>query len=77
MKSNRKPRSISVRRTKSQDEPRKTYKSFTCPDTAAICGELAEELEATGFEGTDCLDGCAKALPWLFLMSVVQSLPKS
>ena len=43
--------------------------------TAFVCAELATEFEVSGFAGST--DRFLEALPWLFLMSVIESRPQS
>ena len=77
MERKRKSRSVSVRRINPQDDKRSRDQAFGGLDTASICGQLADELEAAGFDAGDWLVRCTHTLPWLFLMSVIQSQPKA
>ena len=67
--------SLAIRSTQLPDTKCEIHEMRHRSITGFVCAELATELEATGFGGST--DRFAEALPWLFLMSVIESQPQS
>jgi hypothetical protein len=68
--------SIVVERVRAHDDQRKRNQgqTFNGPAAAVICGELADQLEVTG-PTLIWQERCSKTLPWLFLLSLIESRP--
>jgi hypothetical protein len=76
MERNSKRRRIPIRTTNSEANDPIADQIGTYSHTAAVCCELADEMEVDGFTG-NFRDRFAKVLPRLFLLSVMERRPRS
>ena len=76
MERNSNPRQIPIRTINSEGNDPIGDQIGRYSHTAAVCCELADEMEVTGFTG-NFRDRFAKVLPRLFLLSVMERRPGS